>query len=101
MARVLAAAGVVSAGPVRVKRERLEPWHLWPECVPVWNFWAGLRTQWRRGGMDGSPTGLDYAAVWAVLDHSTIHPRRRAWVFDVVRGMEAAALEAWSERAER
>lgn len=66
---------------------------LWPENWPVFEVFAQLRTQWRVAF--GGPTGLDYAALYPLLD--------RAWradaeqwrmAFDDVREMEAAALEA-------
>ena len=37
-----------------------------PENWPAVRLFIGLGTQWRRAGMAGVPTGLDYAAIPAV-----------------------------------
>lgn len=80
--------------PARAVRE----WYLWPENVPIWTLWQSLQTQWRVG-MAGA-TGLDYAAVWAVIDRSVAR-RRRDETFAAVRSMERAVLDVLAERAER
>ncbi len=52
-----------------------------------------LQTQWRsapRGGL----TGIDYATVIPTLDLLGIEQERRRSVFDGLRVMEYAALEA-------
>jgi len=74
------------------------PWHLWPCNARTWQLWCGLQTQWRRVGLDGAAIGLDYAAVWSVLDHSTVPPRRRRETFEHLQAMERAALEVFAER---
>ena len=80
--------------PVRAVHE----WHLWPENVATWTLWQSLQTQWRVG-MAGA-TGLDYAAVWAVIDRC-VPRRRRMETFDALRSMERAVLDVLAERAER
>lgn len=73
-------------------------WHLWPENWRTWCLWLDLRTQWRVG-MAGA-TGLDYAAVLAVIDRR--YPRRkREEAFDAIRGMECAVLKIWADQAEK
>lgn len=56
-------------------------------------------TQWRRAGCTGLPTGLDYAGVRAAAA-----ALRLRWDADTLRRLsviEAAALAAFAERAER
>lgn len=87
----LAALGLVPDRPV----ERApEEFHLWPECLPVFDLWLAVQTQWRMG-MQG-PTGLDYAGVEAVMRHGPrLPPRRRRERFELLRAMERTALDHW------
>ncbi|WP_372502396.1 DUF1799 domain-containing protein [Tistrella mobilis] len=41
---------------------------LWAVNVPAWTLWTRVQTQWRRAGMTGAITGLDYSAVARVAD---------------------------------
>lgn len=41
---------------------------LWPENLPAVELYLAAETQWRHAGMNGVPTGLDYAGVRALLD---------------------------------
>lgn len=100
MDRILAQAGLCLEAGRSAPVARADVWHLWPENVPLWNLWSSLSTQWARVGMEGIPVGLDYAAVWAVLDHSPIPRRKRAWAFEVLQGMEAAVLSEWAKQRE-
>ena len=50
------------------------------------------QTQWRVG-MNG-PTGLDYTAVLACLRNLRLGRQRSDEIFDDVRAMESAALQA-------
>lgn len=70
--------------------------YLWPENEQTWGVWLQCQTQWRVG-MSGA-TGLDYAGVRALLDEIdwTPGPERRQ-IFDGVRVLERATLEAWAE----
>ncbi|GAB0058049.1 hypothetical protein SIID45300_02389 [Candidatus Magnetaquicoccaceae bacterium FCR-1] len=67
---------------------------VWEENFEPVNLFLLCATQWRRAGMDGIPVGLDYIAVDAAARMAgiVITPR----LFDDVRVMEMAALEAWS-----
>ena len=59
----------------------------------------GLKlTQWRVG-MSG-PTGLDYAAVYPLLDRKATDSDEWEQLFDDLRVMESAALEAIAESRE-
>jgi hypothetical protein len=76
--------------------------YLWPCNLPTWAVWPQVQTQWRTGSM-GERTGLDYAAVLAYLGQVRgLRPKARAAVFEGLRAMELAALQAWAElRAEK
>ena len=71
--------------------------YLWPECVPIWQAWQALQTQWRVGM--GGATGLDYAGVRAWLDECGPEDRaqRREW-FECIQAAERATLDVWAEQ---
>lgn len=74
---------------------------LWPQNVPVWYVWLAVQTQWRYAGMDGVPTGLDYAGVRAALVlQRTPRATRPEW-FALLQHMEAATLDEWARKRER
>lgn len=62
---------------------------IWPENWSAIEVFAAMQTQWRTG-MAGA-TGLDYAALPAVMDLLQIEDRTQA--FKNVRVMEIEALE--------
>ena len=72
--------------------------YLWPDNVRAWSCWQGVQTQWRVG-MSG-PTGLDYAAVYPLLDRKATDPEEWEQLFYDLRVMESAALEAIAESRE-
>lgn len=102
MRRILAQMGVHAVDahgrPCDVRVEYTQDWHLWPENAATWSLWARLQTQWRVG-MAGA-TGLDYAAVWAVIDRC-LPRRRRDEAFQSIRAMEGEVLKVWAARTER
>lgn len=103
MARILAQLGVrpVGADGTEVAvglRAAAEPWYLWPRNLRVWLAWCAVQTQWRVG-MSGA-TGLDYPAVWAVLDRR-LPRRRRDEAFEAIRGMERAVLTVWADQRDK
>ena len=61
--------------------------------MPLQVFMA-LQTQWRVG-MNGA-TGLDYAALPAVLDLCAVRRKQRPDVFWALRVMEGEALRLWA-----
>jgi len=63
-----------------------------PEAWPVVQLWLRVQTQWRVGGMGGA-VGLDYPAVFAVMDRLRIDDNDGA-LFAGVQVMEVAALRA-------
>lgn len=74
------------------KTPPVDPYPVLPENWTAAQLFVQLQTQWRiSAGFGGAlHTGLDYAAVWAVLHGQRVrHPER---VFADLRIMEAAAL---------
>jgi Phage related hypothetical protein (DUF1799) len=71
---------------------------VWPENWPIFNLFASLQTQWRVS-MAG-PVGLDYAALYPLLDRLTSDPDEWHTHFEDVREMEAAALDAMREKTD-
>ncbi len=69
---------------------------LWPECLPAVEVFMACRTQWRVAGMDGMRTGLDYAAVEAVMRMRRV--RGKADCLSDVMVIEHAVLERWQEQ---
>lgn len=67
---------------------------LWPENVEAFIFWRGMQTQWRIG--QAGPEGLDYAGVWALLNH-TVPYRCRQRLFADITHLEAGALKGYSQ----
>lgn len=70
---------------------------MWPDCVPIWNAWQCLQTQWRTG-MAGA-TGLDYAGVraWLADNGPPGADERREW-WACIQAAERATLEVWAEQ---
>lgn len=95
---------VIVQHPAQPAARPLPTFWLWPECVPLWNAWNQLQTQWRTGCMEGQRTGLDYAAVTAWLRaHGWHHGPRRSlrMALDCIAGMEAVCLSVWAEAVQR
>jgi len=69
---------------------------LFPENEAPLQVFLSMQTQWRIG-MNGA-TGLDYAALPAVLALCGVKRKRRADVFSALRVMEAEALSIWAEQ---
>lgn len=65
---------------------------VWEENWRSFDIFESVRTQWRIG-MDGA-TGLDYGAVYPLLDKFAKDPKDWRQLLDDVRVMEAAALDA-------
>lgn len=67
-----------------------EPIEVWEDNLESVRVFSMLSTQWR-AGMAG-PTGLDYAAVLAVLRLHGLSDERARAVFEDIQTMEHAAL---------
>jgi hypothetical protein len=67
-----------------------------PENWGALRVFLGLETQWRRAGVAGVPTGLDYAAIPVVC--SMLGVLADADLLARLRVIEGAALAALAER---
>lgn len=65
---------------------------IWPENLQAYEAFSALRTQWRVG-MAGA-TGLDYNVVPAVLRLQGVPRADWSQLFEDLRVMESAALQA-------
>lgn len=71
---------------------------VWPENWETVTVFDACATQWRwTSGMTVIRTGLDYAALGAVMNLLDIPTDRRAEIFGGVRIMEAQALLVWAK----
>lgn len=70
---------------------------VWPENWQAFTLFASLQTQWRVSF--SGPTGLDYAAVYPLIDRLTSDPEEWIAHFDDVRELERAALEVMREKS--
>ena len=67
---------------------------LWAENVASVDLYLAVDTQWHRAGMDGTPTGLDYAGVAAAMQIRGDPPR----LFDDIQILEREFLDIMSKR---
>lgn len=88
----LAAWGLQADAPIRPPQE--PEFHVWPENADAFIFWRGMQTQWRIG--QAGPEGLDYAGVWALLNH-TVPYRRRQRLFSDITHLEQGAMQGYAE----
>lgn len=68
------------------------PFEVWPDNMPSVEVFLDLSSQWRRAGMAGVRTGLDYTAIPAVLALRGIPKKQWPVLFDDIRVMEGAVL---------
>ena len=68
---------------------------VWPDNHAAFILFNNLSTQWRVGM--GGPTGLDYAAVYPLLDRAAKDPQEWDEMFSDIQVMEGAALKQMSE----
>ncbi len=73
------------------------PHEVWPENWDMWLLFSRMVTQWRNGF--NGPTGLDYCAVYPLIDRMA-DADDWDYVLDVVRLMEAEALETMRDNRE-
>lgn len=69
------------------------PVDVWPDNMPAVEIFTDLATQWRRAGMAGAVTGLDYAVLPAVFAIRGVPRRQWGAIFDDLRVMEDAAID--------
>lgn len=73
---------------------------IWPECVPLWNVWQQLQTQWHITAM-GQRAGLDYGRITQWLRARGYGPGRQRNLrraLDALQSMEAAVLSAQAQQ---
>lgn len=68
----------------------------WPENAAAVHLFCRLGTQWRSGM--GGPTGLDYAAVYPLIDRLQLAPDEWDWLLEDIRTLEIAALNAMNQK---
>ena len=68
---------------------------VWPDNHAAFILFNNLSTQWRIGM--GGPTGLDYAAVYPLLDRAAKDPQEWDELFSDIQVMESAALKQIGE----
>ena len=68
---------------------------MWPDNHAAFILFNNLSTQWRIGM--GGPTGLDYAAVYPLLDRTAKSESEWQDLFEDLQVMEGAALKQMSE----
>lgn len=68
---------------------------VWPDNWSTLMVFLAMSTQWHRGGMDGVKLGLYYPSLPSVYEGVGIRKKDRPKVFEGLRCMERAALEAF------
>ena len=68
---------------------------MWPDNHAAFILFNNLSTQWRVGM--GGPTGLDYSAVYPLLDRAAKDPQEWDELFSDIQVMEGAALKQIGE----
>lgn len=72
-----------------------QPVAVWPCCWHAVQLFETMATQWRMGPC--GPVGMDYAALPAVMRLTGVPASERRDLFDDLRVMEYAALDAIAE----
>lgn len=76
---------------------------VWPENWPAWSLFCQVSTQWRMGvqsfmgGAVSMPIGLDYGAVYPLLDRIAQDAGEWMDLFEDLQILERAALKQMSE----
>lgn len=91
IADAFAAFGLVPEGELDLE----DDFYLWPENLPVFNFWLAVQTQWI--WHEGQRTGMNYAGVEARLKHWPVKKKQRETYFQLVGALEGECLQAWAE----
>ena len=70
---------------------------VWPENWPTFQFFARIGTRWAHG-MAG-PVGLNWPAIYPLMDRLELEPDAWQDLLDDLEVMEQAALEVMHEKA--
>lgn len=68
------------------------PFEVWPDNMPSVEAFLDMATQWRRAGMAGVRSGLDYSVLPAIFAIRNIPKKQQPTIFDDIRVMEDAVL---------
>lgn len=71
----------------------------WPEHAQAVQMFCRVGTQWRIG-MNG-PTGLDYPALYPLMDRLNLSDSNWDWLLLDIQEMESSALQTISENREQ
>ena len=74
---------------------------VWPDNQQAAKVFIAMSTQWVRAGMNGEPTGLNYASLPEIWRRTKVPPALRDDVFDDLRVMEEAAIKHMRQQAAR
>jgi hypothetical protein len=69
---------------------------VWPENWPAFALFCSMQTQWRVGM--GGATGIDYSALYPLLDRHASDPDEWNALFEDVQTCERAALAAMNTK---
>ena len=69
---------------------------IWPENLQAIKLFSSLSTQWRVG--PGGASGLDYAAVYPLMDRLNLAPDEWDLLLSDVQTLEGAALIAMAAK---
>lgn len=75
-----------------------DDFELFEDNVQSATVFQRMGTQWRRAGMDGIRTGLDYNVVEMVMRRCGVPPGKRNQVFEDVQTMESETLKVDVEK---
>jgi len=92
-----AAALGVELAPEVIERQRPDDFAVLEENWEILMFFLRVSTQWRVS-MAG-PTGLDHGVTLSLLSLYAVEQEKRVEIFEGVRIMEDAALDAMARRA--
>lgn len=69
---------------------------MWPENWPIFTLFCSLQTQWRVGM--GGATGLDYSALYPLLDRVAKSSDEWDEMFSDIQLLEREALAVMNEK---
>lgn len=97
MDAALAAFGLyIDAGDL--PHERRE-WHLWPECLPAFELFLSVQTQWVVS-MSG-PVGLSYPGVESCMRLQGVRRAQQRDRFAELQHIERGWLNGWREKQDK
>lgn len=96
------AGGGASANPFIAavqQRSAKGPVSVWPENWPAFELFLRVQTQWRVG-LAGY-TGLDYVALYPLIDRAATTPQHWDQLLDDLRVMESEVLDHFAQLREQ